>query len=121
MFETALTDIRYINIVIKSHDLFMVMGFMLVSTIGKMVVNRFSQMLVIYERADFPHDNWWKQITVEYSDGDISTINLIKTDQGQVVKFHTKAIEWLILRDLIKADDPSPFPALTQIRVYGKG
>ncbi len=77
--------------------------------------------LVIYERADFPHDNWWKQITVEYSDGDISTINLIKTDQGQVVKFPTKAIEWLILRDLIKADDPSPFPALTQIRVYGKG
>ena len=24
------------------------------------------------------------------------------------------------LHDLIKADDPSPFPALTQIEVYGK-
>lgn len=26
---------------------------------------------------------------------------------------------WLKLSHLIKADDPSPFPALTQIEVYG--
>ena len=28
-------------------------------------------------------------------------------------------ITWVRLGKLIKADDPSPFPALTQIEVYG--
>ena len=28
-------------------------------------------------------------------------------------------ITWLKFGKLIKADDPSPFPALTQIEVYG--
>ena len=30
-----------------------------------------------------------------------------------------KGITWVRLEELIKADDPSPFPALTQIEVYG--
>ena len=30
-----------------------------------------------------------------------------------------KGITWLKFGNLIKADDPSPFPALTQIEVYG--
>lgn len=76
--------------------------------------------LVIYERADFPHDNWWERITVEYSDGESCKYNLVKTDQGQEIKLEKKTIEWLLLKELIKADDPSPFPALTQIEVYGK-
>lgn len=23
----------------------------------------------LYTRADFPHDNWWKQVTIRFSDG----------------------------------------------------
>ncbi len=76
--------------------------------------------LVIYERADFPHDNWWKQVTVEYSDGDIQKYDLVKTDQGQEILLEKKEIEWLILKDLIKSDEPSPFPALTQFMVFGR-
>ncbi len=30
-----------------------------------------------------------------------------------------KNISWIRLKDLIKSEDPSPFPALTQIEVYG--
>ena len=30
-----------------------------------------------------------------------------------------RKVSWIELCDLIKADDPSPFPALTQIEVYG--
>ncbi|MGN0427211.1 MAG: carbohydrate-binding protein [Agathobacter sp.] len=75
--------------------------------------------LVIYERADFPHDNWWKQITVAFSDGTEMVCELIKTDQGQEISFPEKKIEWLELKELIKSDEPSPFPALSQIQVFG--
>ena len=36
-------------------------------------------------------------------------------------KLAKKNIEWLEIRNLIKADDPSPFQALTQLQVYGRG
>ena len=40
-------------------------------------------------------------------------------DQVYEIPFEEKTISWLVLKDLIKADDPSPFPALTQIEVFG--
>ena len=76
--------------------------------------------IVIYERADFPHDNWWKQITIRFSDGECMTCDLIKTDAGQEICFEKKQISWLQLENLIKSDEPSPFPALTQIQVFGR-
>ncbi len=76
--------------------------------------------VVIYERADFPHDNWWKEVTLTFSDGEIMVCPMIKTDQGQEITFPEKEIEWLTLDHLIQADEPSPFPALTQIEVYGR-
>ena len=71
-------------------------------------------------RADFPHDAWWKQATLRFSDGSSVTVDLVKTDEGQRFSFPEKKITWLVLEKLIKADDPSPFPALTQIRVFGR-
>ena len=70
-------------------------------------------------RADFPHDNWWVNATVEFSDGTSMLLDLKKTDVSQEFTFEEKTISWLVLKDLIKADDPSPFPALTQIEVFG--
>ena len=70
-------------------------------------------------RADFPHDAWWTQATLRFSDGSLLTVDLKKTDQGQSFSFPEKKITWLVLEQLIKADDPSPFPALSQIRVFG--
>lgn len=75
--------------------------------------------IVVYERADFPHDNWWKQITVAFSDESEMVCDLIKTDQGQEIKFAQKEIEWLELKNLIKSEEPSPFPALSQLMVFG--
>lgn len=76
--------------------------------------------IIIYTRADYPHDNWWVQGTLEFSDDSNMTIFLQKTGEGQEFVFEKKRIQWLKLKELIKADDPSPFPALTQIEVYGK-
>lgn len=76
----------------------------------------------LYTRADFPHDNWWVRGTLTFSDGCIQTIEMDKhTDEPHIFSdINRKEITWLTLGELIKADDPSPFPALTQIEVYGR-
>lgn len=77
--------------------------------------------LVIYTRADFPHDNWWEKATVTFSDGSKEILELRKGGEAQIFNIHKNDIEWLELSELIKADAPSPFPALTQLQVYGRG
>ncbi len=76
---------------------------------------------VLYTRSDFPHDSWWVQATLRFSDGSEQSFPLQKTARAQVLTFPERETEWVELCDLIKADDPSPFPALTQIEVYGRG
>lgn len=75
--------------------------------------------IVLYTRADFPHDNWWVSVTFEFSDGTRETVALEKSLEPHRIRLTRKGITWLTFGELIKADDPSPFPALTQIEVYG--
>lgn len=75
--------------------------------------------VVLYNRADFPHDNWWKSVSLQFSDGTTKVWELTKSDKAHVLNLEEKVLEWLILCDLIKSEEPSPFPALTQIEVYG--
>lgn len=70
-------------------------------------------------RADFPHDSWWVQLKVSFSDGTNAKLKLEKCVKPQVFMIQKKAITWLRLSEFVKADDPSPFPALRQIEVYG--
>ncbi len=78
------------------------------------------EKLVLCTRADFPHDNWWVQATVTFSDGSREVVHMEKSARPHVFEIERKGITWLKLGELIKADDPSPFPALTQIEVYGR-
>lgn len=75
----------------------------------------------LYTRADFPHDNYWVSGMLSFSDGSSLRIAMEKeTDRPHIFSgIGRRAIEWLTLGELIKAQDPSPFPALTQIEVYG--
>ena len=75
--------------------------------------------IVMFIRADFPHDSWWTQATLRFSDGTDLIWPLEKDRFGQVLTFPKKQIRWVSIGALIKADDPSPFPALTQLEVYG--
>lgn len=75
---------------------------------------------VIYLRADFPHDAWWKEGTLHFSDGSQVTVKLEKTGAGQSFSFPPRQAEWVVFDSLMKADDPSPFPALTQLELWGK-
>lgn len=76
--------------------------------------------IIMYTRADFPHDAWWTEGTFSFSDGSELVMPLEKKDGPQEITFPEKTITSLELDRLIKADDPSPFPALIQIEVYGK-
>lgn len=76
--------------------------------------------VVLYTRSDFPHDNWWTQVTLRFSDGSSQEFALEKSVRGHVLTFPEKEITWVELCNLIKANDPSPFPALSQIEVYGR-
>lgn len=75
--------------------------------------------VVLITRADFPHDNWWRQVTITFSDNTSIVWDLEKSIHPHVIDFEKKKVSWLKLCNLIKADDPSPFPALTEIEVYG--
>lgn len=75
--------------------------------------------IVLYTRADFPHDNWWEKVTFTFSDGTSETVELEKSAEPHNIRLERKGITWLAFGQLIKAEDPSPFPALTQIEVYG--
>lgn len=71
-------------------------------------------------RADFPHDNWWVEAAFTFSDGSVEVVKMEKITKPHVFELEKKGITWVKLSNLVKADDPSPFPALTQIEVYGR-
>lgn len=75
--------------------------------------------IVLVTRADFPHDNWWVEATFTFSDGTSEVVSMEKSYEPHRFAITRKGITWIKLGNLIKADDPSPFPALTQIEVYG--
>lgn len=75
--------------------------------------------IVLYTRADFPHDSWWTQATFTFSDGTSLDFAMEKSELPHICTFEKKKISWVTIDRLIKADDPSPFPALTQMQVYG--
>lgn len=70
-------------------------------------------------RADFPHDSYWTEGKVEFSDGSTEILNFYKTHLPQIFPISKKTTEYMILKELIKAEDESPFPALTQIEAWG--
>lgn len=76
--------------------------------------------IILVTRADFPHDAWWTQVTLGFFDGSTLDWSLQKSTQPHEITFETKRVTALSFKNLIKADDPSPFPALTQIEVYGQ-
>lgn len=71
-------------------------------------------------RNDFPHDSYWTQATLMFSDNTTETIVLEKTKDRQFFTFSRGIVtETVTLCNLIKVEDSSPFPALTQIECYG--
>lgn len=70
-------------------------------------------------RADYPHDSYWTEVTLEFSDGQELILPTANAVTFQDIKFAPKQTTKIILKNLIKAKDASPFPALTQIEAFG--
>jgi len=77
--------------------------------------------VVIYNRACFPHDTFWKQATIQDDKGRETVLHFVKTGDGQktdLTPFETTKISF---GKLINADDdPKLFAALTQIEIWGR-
>lgn len=71
-------------------------------------------------RGDYPHDSYWTQISVVFSNGEKLTFQTTNSLEPQYFEIDPKITTSITLTDLIKADDPSPFPALTEIEAFGK-
>lgn len=70
-------------------------------------------------RNDFPHDSWWQQVTVAFSDGSQETFTTKQVPQPQAFSFAKREVESVTFKELIQAEDDSPFPALTEIEFFG--
>ncbi len=76
--------------------------------------------LTVYYRADFPHDNWWTHVTLEFSDGESRVVEMTKTGEGQKIVIDKKGITEVTMKELIMSDEPSPWPALSAMKAWGR-
>lgn len=70
-------------------------------------------------RADFPHDSWWTDADVRFSDGSIEHLTMNKFAVPQVFPIKPRTVTHLTLCHLQKHEDSSLYTALTQIEVWG--
>lgn len=69
-------------------------------------------------RCDFPHDTWWNQATLEFSDGTQEVISLEKIPTRQFKEIEKRTVTWVRMCNMQKGE-PGPFPALTQLELFG--
>jgi len=84
----------------------------------EVIINRLGILL----RADYPHDSYWTEVNVEFSDKTNLKIHLKKTKKIQYVSIPEKRVNFIKLNNLVKDEtkEDSSFPSLTQLIVQGK-
>ena len=75
--------------------------------------------VALYLRADYPHDTYWTDLTVIFSDGSREAVKTIKTGNAQYFEFDKKRITWVKLVDFKIANETAVFAALIELEVYG--
>ncbi len=70
-------------------------------------------------RGDYPHDSYWTKATIEFTDGSREVVSLTNSLAPQCFTVEKKGIKKLTLKELIKHEDESPYPALTQLEAWG--
>ncbi len=79
--------------------------------------------VVIYLRADFPHDTYWKEAEIEFSDKTRIPVKLLGTKEGQRFEFEPKNTESVKLTGFKQQrleDGSLSFAALSQIQINGR-
>ncbi len=79
--------------------------------------------VTLFLRADFPHDTFWREMDIEFSDKTRVHANLEGVADGQTVSFEPKVTEYVKLTGFKQQrleDGSLSFAALTEIQVNGK-
>ncbi len=79
--------------------------------------------LVLFLRAAWtpdnaPHDSYWKEATVEFSDGSVEKLELKKAANGQEFPLTQRTVTWLVLKDLKPTEDK--WCALAEFEAWGR-
>lgn len=69
--------------------------------------------------GDYPHDSHWVSCTLTFSDGSKEVLRTTDSLEVQYFSFAKRTTTRVVFSDLIKAEDESPFPALTEIELWG--
>ncbi len=79
------------------------------------------ESIVFFLRADFPHDTYWKNIDVEFDDGNVKTAEFEMTEKGQTLLFEKpKKTRKVHLTNFRQVSYPLSWAALSQIQINGK-
>ncbi len=79
-----------------------------------------AEQMALTLRADFPHDAYWTKGHVVTDQGEDVAFSLRKTGGRQWIPLAGRRVRSLRLERLVKSDDPSAFPALTEWEVIGR-
>lgn len=78
-----------------------------------------TEKIVVYLRADFPHDTYWKSFDIEFSDKEKVHCEFKQTSEGQEITFPRKKTTTIHLTSFRQVSTPLSWAALSQIEVYG--
>jgi len=75
--------------------------------------------IVLYIRADFPHDRHWHSATIEFSDGSREKVSIRKTAGPQTFRFRKRATTSVKFTDLVQAE-PFGWCGFSEVQVWGR-
>ena len=70
-------------------------------------------------RADFPHDSYWKNADLEFSDGSRVPLQISSSPEFQEFSFPPRRVEWMRIASVVPAD-PTKWCALMEMEAWGK-
>lgn len=70
-------------------------------------------------RADFPHDSYWKNADLKFSDGSRVPLHISSSPEFQEFSFPSRKVEWMRIEGLVPAD-PSKWCSLIEVEAWGK-
>ncbi len=70
-------------------------------------------------RADFPHDSYWKNADVEFSDGSRVPLTIGPSAEFQDFPFSKRRVSWLRIVNVVPAD-PTKWCSLIEVEAWGR-
>lgn len=70
-------------------------------------------------RADFPHDSYWKNLDIEFSDGSKVPLQIDSSPAFQDFSFPKRKVSWLRIANVVP-EDPAKWCALIEIEAWGR-